>query len=50
MEKNKYPNAWTKNINQDYPDSGFVRIWGKITYDVKESELEDLLAVATYKL
>lgn len=48
--RKKYPNAWIKNCNKEFPDSGFVRLWDQQLYDVKEDDLKDLFAVATYKL
>jgi len=44
----EYANAWVKNFNRAYPNSGFVRIWDCILYDISESMLEDLLNVAMY--
>lgn len=44
----KYPNAWIKNFNQNYPNSGFVRLWDTQVYDIEQSYLEDLLKVAIY--
>lgn len=44
----KYANAWIKNFNPSFPDSGFVRIWDCQLYDVTKSMLEDLFAVATH--
>lgn len=48
--KKKYPNAWIKNFNNEFPDSGFVRLWDTQIYDVEQSDLEDLLAVATHNI
>ena len=46
----KYPNAWIKNFNKNYPYSGFVRLWDTQIYDVSNSNLEDLFNVAKYQL
>jgi hypothetical protein len=44
----KYANAWIKNFNPSFPNSGFVRIWDCQLYDVTQGMLEDLFAVATH--
>lgn len=48
--RKKYPNAWIKNFNKKFPDSGFVRLWDQQLYDIKEDALKDLFAVATYNI
>jgi hypothetical protein len=48
--KKKYPSAWIKNFNSEFPDSGFVRIWDYIIYDLEEPALVDLFRVATHRL
>lgn len=49
-KKSQYPNAWIKNFNSNYPDSGFIRIWDTIIYDLKKSEIEDLFTLAIHNL
>ncbi len=42
----KYTNAWVKVYNKKYPNSGFIRIWDKLVYDLTDSELEELYQVS----
>ncbi len=44
--KERYASAWFKNFNEEYPESGFIRLWDFRLCEITEPMLEELCNVA----
>lgn len=48
FRRKKYASAWIMNFNKKFPNSGFIRMWDYIIYDIEEDMLDDLFTISTY--
>jgi len=47
--KETLASAWLKNFNDDYPESGFLRIWDFEPYEITDAMLQDLYNVSVHQ-